>query len=91
MSRSAGAEAFSAAWPHLVVDNGRTALPVVRAEGRTRVTSPDKTADDRLRALMVGYQDGRRDAFEQLYAVLAPIVRRQLLSLARESGTVQSR
>jgi RNA polymerase sigma-70 factor, ECF subfamily len=88
MTRTAGALAWQAGWPRLVVDNGRTARPDVRAEGRTRVTSPDNAADERLRALMVGYQDGRRDAFEQLYAQLAPIVRRHLLRLARDPSRV---
>jgi RNA polymerase sigma-70 factor, ECF subfamily len=88
MTRLATAGAFGARWPPVVVDNVRAALPRAWAEGRTYVISPDKTADDRLRALMVGYQDGRRDAFEQLYAALAPIIRRQLLALARDASRV---
>ncbi len=84
MTRSAGAAAWQAAWPGLAVDNERTGRRARPAEGRTRVTSPDNAADEELRALMVGYQDGRREAFEQLYARLAPLVRRQLLRLARD-------
>jgi RNA polymerase sigma-70 factor (ECF subfamily) len=75
MSPPAAAVAWQAAWPRLPVDNGR-------------VTSPDRAADERLRALMVGYQDGQGDAFEQLYALLAPIVRRQLMRLARDPSRV---
>jgi RNA polymerase sigma factor (sigma-70 family) len=75
MTRPAGAVAWQAAWPRHLVDNGR-------------VTSPDRAADDRLRALMVGYQDGERDAFEQLHALLAPIVRRHLMRLARDPARV---
>jgi RNA polymerase sigma-70 factor, ECF subfamily len=70
------------------VDNGRTARQARQAEGRTRVTSSDNAADEALRALMVGYQGGERDAFEQMYRLLAPIVRRQLLRLARDPARV---
>jgi RNA polymerase sigma-70 factor (ECF subfamily) len=52
------------------------------------VTSPDNPADDTLRSLMVGYQDGQREAFEQLYLVLAPVVRRYLARLARDPARV---
>jgi|WetSurMetagenome_2_1015567.scaffolds.fasta_scaffold116304_3 RNA polymerase sigma factor (sigma-70 family) len=45
-------------------------------------------ADDPLRDLMVGYQAGQREAFEQLHALLAPIVRRQLMKLARDAARV---
>jgi RNA polymerase sigma-70 factor, ECF subfamily len=71
----AGAVTWQAAWPPLLVDNGR-------------VLAPERAADERLRALMVGYQDGQRDAFEQLYALLAPIVRGQLMRLARDPTRV---
>jgi RNA polymerase sigma factor (sigma-70 family) len=88
MARSAEAVLSQAAWPGLLGDNGRTARQLRPAEGRTFVTSTDSAADDRLRSLMVGYQDGRRDAFEELYPLLAPIVRRQLLRLARDPARV---
>jgi len=87
MTRPAGAVTWEAAWPRLV-DNDRTARGFRPAEGRTRVTTPDIAADERLRALMIGYQDGRRDAFEDLYAQLAPVVRRQLRRLARDPARV---
>ncbi len=38
----------------------------------------------RLRALMVSYQAGQVEAFDELYALLAPAIRRYLLSLARD-------
>jgi RNA polymerase sigma-70 factor, ECF subfamily len=41
-------------------------------------------ADVRLRALMVRYQAGEADAFEQLYTLLAPPLRHYLLALARD-------
>lgn len=45
-------------------------------------------ADDdlRLRALMRDYQAGRFDAFDELYARLAPALRRYLLSQARDAA-----
>jgi RNA polymerase sigma-70 factor (ECF subfamily) len=75
MTRPAGTMAMQAVWPRAIVHNDR-------------VKAPDQAADERLRALMVGYQDGGRDAFEQLYGLLAPIVRRQLLRLARDPARV---
>lgn len=42
--------------------------------------------DDRLRALMREYQQGRVEAFDDLYAALAPAVRRYLLSHARDGA-----
>jgi RNA polymerase sigma-70 factor, ECF subfamily len=45
-------------------------------------------ADERLRMLMAGYQAGDRDAFESLHAALAPIIRRQLMRLARDPARV---
>lgn len=52
-----------------------------------RVTVSD-AADEALRALMVGYQAGDRDAFERLHAELAPLLRRQLMRLARDPAKV---
>ena len=40
--------------------------------------------DGRLRALMREYQDGRFEAFDELYASLAPPLRRYLLSHVRD-------
>lgn len=42
--------------------------------------------DDRLRALMREYQAGRFDAFDELYALLAPPLRRYLLSQVRDAA-----
>lgn len=38
---------------------------------------------------MVAYQSGRADAFERLYAGLAPVLRRYHQSMAREGGRVE--
>lgn len=38
----------------------------------------------RLRALMASYQAGQVEAFDELYALVSPAVRRYLLSLARD-------
>ena len=46
---------------------------------------PDVAAEDHLRTLMVRYQAGEADAFEQLYAALAPALRRYLVALARDA------
>ena len=58
---------------------------------RTRMTSRVEdsitvrdAADEALRTLMVGYQAGDREAFERLHAELSPLLRRQLLGLARD-------
>ena len=53
----------------------------------TAVTDRDQ-ADEAMRARMVGYQAGEREAFEQLHADLAPILRRHLLRLARDASRV---
>ena len=45
----------------------------------------DVAPDDQLRSLMVRYQAGEADAFEQLYVALAPLLRRYLLALARDA------
>ena len=42
--------------------------------------------DQRLRDLMVDYQSGRFDAVDELYAPLAPVLRRFLLSHARDAA-----
>ena len=42
--------------------------------------------DDRLRSLMRDYQAGQFEAFDELYARLAPVVRRYLLSQARDAA-----
>jgi len=44
------------------------------------------TEDPRLRELMREYQSGRFEAFDELYALLAPVVRRYLLSHARDAA-----
>jgi RNA polymerase sigma-70 factor, ECF subfamily len=44
------------------------------------------TEDPRLRELMRDYQSGRFEAFDELYALLAPVVRRYLLSHARDAA-----
>jgi RNA polymerase sigma-70 factor, ECF subfamily len=45
-------------------------------------------AEDRLRELMRDYQSGRFEAFDELYAALAPSVRRYLLSHAHDADRV---
>ena len=42
--------------------------------------------DDRLRGLMREYQAGRLEAFDELYELLAPPLRRYLLSQARDAA-----
>jgi RNA polymerase sigma-70 factor, ECF subfamily len=42
--------------------------------------------DDRLRELMREYQQGRFEAFDALYAALAPVLRRYLLANARDGA-----
>ena len=42
--------------------------------------------DQRLRDLMREYQSGRFDAFDDIYATLAPTLRRYLLSHARDAA-----
>lgn len=42
--------------------------------------------DLRLRALMREYQEGRFEAFDELYALLSPSIRRYLLSQARDAA-----
>ena len=42
--------------------------------------------DDALRALMRDYQAGQFDAFDELYARLAPVLRRYLLSQAHDAA-----
>lgn len=42
--------------------------------------------DDRLRELMREYQEGRFEAFDEIYASIAPALRRYLLSLARDAA-----
>lgn len=49
--------------------------------------STDDSGGD-LRALMVGYQRGEIDAFDELYRRLAPILRRCLAALARDASWV---
>lgn len=43
-------------------------------------------AQDRLRDLMVEYQAGRFEAFDELYTSLAPVLRRYLLGQARDAA-----
>jgi RNA polymerase sigma-70 factor (ECF subfamily) len=45
-------------------------------------------ADEVLRSSMLGYQAGDREAFERLHTELAPILRRYLLRLARDTSRV---
>jgi RNA polymerase sigma-70 factor (ECF subfamily) len=47
------------------------------------------TDDQRLRALMAGYQAGCFDAFDELYALVAPRVRRYLSSQVRDSSRAE--
>ena len=42
--------------------------------------------DQHLRDLMVAYQAGRFDAFDEIYASIAPILRRYLLGQARDAA-----
>lgn len=42
--------------------------------------------DDRLRALMREYQAGRFEACDELYTLLAPVLRRYLLSQSRDAA-----
>ncbi len=42
--------------------------------------------DERLRQLMREYQEGRFDAFDEIYAVLAPMLRRYLLAQCRDAA-----
>ena len=46
----------------------------------------DRTGDDRLRELMVAYQDGAYGAFEELYAALVAPVRGWLIAATRDRG-----
>lgn len=72
-------------------DNTRGRAAGIRGAARwtegTGVTVRD-AADEALRALMVGYQAGARDAFEELHSELSPVLRRQLLRLARDPSRV---
>ena len=43
------------------------------------------TDDEQLRTLMVRYQAGEAQAFEQLYALLGPMLRRYLFALVRDA------
>ncbi|RPJ70950.1 MAG: RNA polymerase sigma factor [Acidobacteria bacterium] len=73
--------ACPAPWPRVLAHNAAG-----RVEG-ARVTYRDQ-ADEALRARMVGYQAGERDAFERLHEELAPILHRHLLRLARDPSRV---
>src|SRR5690349_23746313 len=42
--------------------------------------------DQRLRELMREYQSGRFEAFDEIYAAIAPAMRRYLLSQARDAA-----
>src|SRR5687767_1442145 len=44
------------------------------------------TGDERLRALMREYQAGRFEAFDELYVLLAPTLRRYLLGQTRDTA-----
>jgi RNA polymerase sigma-70 factor (ECF subfamily) len=46
---------------------------------------PDVAPDEHLRTLMVRYQAGEAEAFEQLYVALGPLLRRYLIALARDA------
>ncbi len=68
MTRPGEAAAWPAPWPRPLRDNGFVRVTEVSVLARpTSVKAPDTAADERLRSLMVGYQDGRREAFEELY------------------------
>jgi RNA polymerase sigma-70 factor, ECF subfamily len=43
-------------------------------------------SDEELRALMVAYQSGRFEAFDELYARVAPVVRRYQLAQSRDAA-----
>jgi RNA polymerase sigma-70 factor, ECF subfamily len=45
-------------------------------------------SEDTLRSLMVSYQSGRFEAFDELYALVAPAVRRYLASKVRDAAKV---
>jgi RNA polymerase sigma-70 factor (ECF subfamily) len=54
------------------------------------VTRPSSDEEDpSLRELMAGYQAGRADAFDGLYAALAPDLRVYLMSLARDGSRAE--
>ena len=53
---------------------GEAGLPLAQGQG------------ERLRELMREYQQGRFEAFDDLYAALAPVLRRYLLSHARDGA-----
>jgi RNA polymerase sigma-70 factor, ECF subfamily len=82
MNARADGTAWQAAWPRLVDNTGR--IDTVEPGGRARTMATAGGEDERLRALMTGYQAGRRDAFEDLYAALAPALRGYLQRLARD-------
>lgn len=44
---------------------------------------------DLLRALMAGYQEGNAESFEELYAALAPSLRRTLLAQVRDAARAE--
>jgi RNA polymerase sigma-70 factor (ECF subfamily) len=48
-----------------------------------------ESGDARLRALMAEYQAGRFDAFDELYRLVSPVVRRYLLSQARDAARAE--
>ena len=45
----------------------------------------DVAPDEHLRTLMVRYQAGDAEAFDQLYVALGPLLRRYLIALARDA------
>jgi RNA polymerase sigma factor (sigma-70 family) len=87
MAQDLAADAFQAVWPALV-HNSRPAGPHPLARSQNRAMSSAHTADEALRASMVGYQAGDREAFEQLHGQLSPILQRYLLRLARDPARV---
>jgi RNA polymerase sigma-70 factor, ECF subfamily len=58
------------------------------ADDRRRFDSrmPAEPPEDRLRALMREYQSGRFEAFDEIYASIAPAIGRYLLSQARDGA-----
>ena len=50
------------------------------------VAGKSMAEDQHLRDLMVAYQAGRFDAFDEIYASIAPILRRYLLGQAHDAA-----
>ena len=53
---------------------------------KTGDAGPQLDQDERLRQLMREYQGGRFEAFDEIYASIAPVLRRYLLGQARDGA-----